>query len=354
MSETKYLVTGACGFTGSHLCDLLHERGLDFRATDMVGADRSYLPSGAEFIPSDLTDPESLRTVVKDVDVVLHTAAIFDWSASLELLEAVNVQGMENLCMAASEAGVRRLVSWSTSGVYGNQQFDKLPICEDYPKSPIEDYSVTKHKQDQIAHRFNEEGKLATTIVRPGVVYGPRAKYGAAQMFDIFAALPVVFYPANFKYRLGTVHARDMGGASIFVADKEEAAGEEYCVVDSSGITIPGFIKLIAKAMGKPTVPLFVPPEISREAGLIAASISEWIAKNVTKSRPLLEKGPLEIFPVDVYISNKKILDLGYEFEYPTPERGVEEVVEWMQEEGMMKTNPIKLIRKMAGRSVPG
>ncbi|MCK5845602.1 MAG: hypothetical protein KAG97_12885, partial [Victivallales bacterium] len=190
--------------------------------------------------------------------------------------------------------------------------------------------------------------------VRPGVVYGIRAKYGAAQMFDMFSVMPVVFYPANFKYRLGTVHARDMGGAAIFVSDKKEAIGEEYCVVDSSGITIPGFINLIAKAMGKPTVPLFVPPKIAREAGLFAAGISEWVAKNVTKTRPLLEKGPLEIFPVDVYISNKKLLDLGYEFEYPTPKRGVEEVVEWMREEGMMDSNPLELIKKMAAQSLPG
>lgn len=353
MSKTKYLVTGACGFTGSHLCDLLRERGLDFRATDLAGANCKYLPADAEFVPSNLTNPESLRQVVKGIDVVLHTAAIFDWSTPLELLEAVNVQGTENLCEASSKAGVRRLVSWSTSGVYGNQKFDKLPISEDYPKKPIEDYSVTKHKQDLIAHRFNDEGKLATTIVRPGVVYGPRAQYGTAQMFDMFAVMPVVFYPANFKYHLGTVHARDMGGAAIFVADKEAAAGEEYCVVDSSEITISGFMKMIAEAMGKPAVPIFVPPKISRELGLFAAGISEWIAENITKSHPLIEKGPLEIFPVDVFISNSKLLDLGYELEYPSPARGVEEVVEWMREQGLMETNPIKLIRKMMGRKIP-
>jgi hypothetical protein len=110
---------------------------------------------------------------------------------------------------------------------------------------------------------------------------------------------------------------------------------------------------LIAEAMGKPTIPIFAPPIISRELGLFAAGISEWIAKNITKSHPLIEKGPLEIFPVDVYISNKKLLNLGYELEYPTPERGVKEVVEWMREEGMMETNPLKLIQKMSGRKIP-
>jgi len=352
MSETKYLVTGACGFTGSHLCDLLHERGLEFRATDLAGADRKYLPADTEFTPSNLTDTESLKPVVEGIDVVLHTAAIFDWSAPRELLDAVNVRGMENLCATARDAGVRRLVSWSTSGVYGNQKFDKLPITEDHPKKPVEDYSITKHMQDQIAYRFNDEGELSTTIIRPGVVYGPRAKYGAAQIFEMLAVMPVVAVPFNFHYHLGPVHARDIGGAALFVSGKEEAAGEEYCVVDSSDITMAGFIRLVADALGKPTVPIYVPPKISREVGLFAAGVSEWVAKNIRKSQPLIESGPLQLFPVDVYISNKKLLDLGYEFEYPTPERGVGEVVEWMRSEGMMSATPIDLLRRMAGKKV--
>jgi nucleoside-diphosphate-sugar epimerase len=332
------------------LCDILSERGLDFRATDMEGADRGYLPAGAEFVASDLTDYDSLRRVAEGVQVVLHTAAVFDWWAPRELLDAVNVRGMENLCRACVDAGVRRLVSWSTSGVYGKLPPGATVIDEDTPRNPLEDYSKTKFEQDEITHRFNGRGGLTTSIVRPGIVYGTRAKYGAAQIFDAVAAAPVMPIPVNFKYRLGTVHVRDIGGAALFVSGREEAAGQEYCVVDCSGITMADFIKLVARAMGKPVAPVLAPPQLVRQAGLMAADVSEWIARNVTKSRPLIERGPIQFFPVDLNVSNKKLLDLGYEFEHPTPERAVEEIVAWMGANKMLNINPLQLIRKIKNK----
>lgn len=350
MSGTKYLVTGACGFTGSHLCDILHERGLDFRATDREGADTRYLPPRAEFMASDLTDYESLRRVVQGVDIVLHTAAIFDWWAPRELLDAVNVRGMENLCRAAADAGVRRLVSWSTSGVYGKLPQGVTIIDEDTPRNPLEDYSKSKLEQDAIAHSFNGRGGLTTSIVRPGIVYGPRAQYGAAQIFDAVAAMPAMPVPVNFKYRLGTVHARDIAGAALFISGKPEAAGQEYCVVDCSGVTIADFISLVARAMRKPVIPIVAPPQLARRAGLLAADMSEWLARNVTRSRPLIERGPIQFFPVDLNVSNRKLLALGYEFEYPGPERGVEETVAWMGANDMLNISPLQLVKKIKGK----
>ena len=349
MSQPGYLVTGACGFTGSHICEVLESRGQSYRATDIPGADTSVLPAGAEFVASDVTDPESLGPVVRGVEVVLHPAAIFDWWAPREKLEAVNVRGTENLCRAASEAGVRRLVSWSTSGVYGRQKFDRLPITEDFPKEPIEDYSITKLMQDRIAHKYNGRNDMTTSIIRPGIVYGTRAKYGAAQIFDAVAAMPVMPVPVNFKYHFGPVHVRDIAGAAIFVAHKEEAAGKEFALVDSSDISMADFIRLVADAMGKPVIPVIAPPMLVRRAGLAAADVSEWLARHVTKTRPLIERAPIQFFPVDLHLSNRRLLDLGYEFEYPTPDRGVREIVDWMDDNGMLDINPLDLIRKITG-----
>jgi dihydroflavonol-4-reductase len=342
----KYLVTGACGFTGSHACDILHEKGLPFRATDLESADKQWLPAGTEFVASDLTDSESLKRVVDGIDIILHTAAIFDWSATEEQLHAVNVTGMENLCAVAKAAGVKRFVTWSTSGVYGNQKFDTLPICEDYPVKPIDKYSISKHKQDKIALRYCGEG-LDTTIVRPGIVYGPRSKYGAMQFFEGFAMLPVVPIPENFKiFKLGTVHARDIAGAAIFAATKPEAVGQIYGVVDCSDVNIPDFWRYIAAAMNKPTIPIYLPPRLTAAAGLVAADFSEFFAKHVTKGRPLLEKDPLRFFPMSLDVSNQKIRDLGYQFEYPDVRLGVIETVNWMRDEGLLDKTIIDKLKE--------
>ncbi len=342
----KYLVTGACGFTGSHTCDLLYERGLPFRATDIAGANRQWLPPDCEFVPADITNLAEVEPLMDGIDIVLHPAAIFDWSATEEQLNAVNVTGMENMCAAAKKAGIKRFVSWSTSGVYGNQQFDTLPICEDYPVKPIDKYSISKHKQDKIALRYCAEEGLPTTIIRPGIVYGPRAKYGAMQFFDTFAMLPVIPIPVNFdKYKLGTIHARDIGGAALFAATKPEAVGQIYGVVDNSDVTIAEFFRYIAAAMNKNTIPLYVPPKLSAKMGLVAATISELLAKHVTKKRPLLEKEPLRFFPTSLDISNRKIRDLGYEFEYPDVRIGVIETVDWMRDEGLMDVSIIDKLK---------
>lgn len=347
----KYLVTGACGFTGSHICDILYEQDIPFRATDLESADRQWLPPDTEFVASDLTDPASLRRVLEGITIVLHPAAIFDWSASEEMLNAVNVTGMENLCAEAKAAGVKRLVSWSTSGVYGDQKFERLPITEDFPTKPIDKYSISKHRQDKIALRYCAEEGLETTIIRPGIVYGPRSKYGAMQFFEGFAMLPIVPIPVNFNvYKLGTVHARDIAGAGIFVATKPEAVGQIYGVVDGSDVTIDQFWRYIAAAMNKPTVPIFLPPMLARHGGLLAADILELVSKHITKKRPLVEKDPIRFFPISLDVSNQKIRDLGYKFEYPDPRIGVIETVDWMRDEGLMD---ITLFDKLKSEFTP-
>ncbi|MFH1537585.1 MAG: NAD-dependent epimerase/dehydratase family protein, partial [bacterium] len=333
---------GACGFTGSHLVDILHEKKLDFRATDMETADTRYLPEGTEFIPSDLTEPKSLKKVAKGVDVVLHTAAIFYFSAPRELLYSVNVQGMENLCNACVEAGVKRLVSWSTSGVYGRGS-GEVPVREDHPKAPVEEYSMSKLEQDKIAHRFCEEGKLATTIVRPGVVYGPRAKYGFAQILEYLSGVPIIPVPVNFYYRIAPVHARDVGGAALHLSRRKEAVGEEYHVVDSSGISMTNLFYMIAAVMEKPTIPVFVPPKLAAFGGTIAATIMEAVAR-LTGKPPILEKAPMKYFPIDLDVSNEKLLATGYKFEYPDVRIGLIETIDWMKEEGRLDVNLLEKI----------
>ncbi|MEW6202156.1 MAG: NAD-dependent epimerase/dehydratase family protein [bacterium] len=338
----KYLVTGACGFTGSHLVDILTERGLDFRATDLEGADRCFLPDCAEFIPSDLTEIDSLRRVLEGVDVVFHTAALFNFSAPKDLLNKVNVEGMENLCRACIEAGVKRLVSWSTCGVYGRPKFT-AKIYEDTPRKPMEDYSRSKHKQDIIAHRYHSEHGLPVTIVRPGVVYGPRSKYGFMHIIETFAMLHIIPVPVNFHYHMSPVHARDVGGAALHLSSIQEAVGEEYQVVDCSEITMTNLFYFLAAVLEKPTVPVYLPPRLAAFWGRLAAEISD-VASRITGKPPLLEKAPIYYFPLDLDVSNEKLLATGYKMEYPDVRLGLIETIEWLREQGRLN---VSLLQKL-------
>ena len=132
------------------------------------------------------------------------------------------------------------------------------------------------------------------------------------------------------------MHARDIAGAGIFVATQPEAVGQIYGVVDGSDVSIPQFLRYIAAAMNKPTIPIYLPPMLARNGGLLAADLLELIAKHITHKRPMVEKDPIKFFPMSLEISNQKIRDLGYKFEYPDPRIGVIETVDWMRDEGLL------------------
>lgn len=338
----RYLVTGACGFTGSHIVDVLVEKGREVIATDIPAANRRWLRADVKFVASDVTDIYSLRQVMDGVDIVLHPAAIFDFTAPADLLERVNVQGTENLCRVALESDVKRFVSWSTSGVYGNMERE-LPIREDAQVAPIEEYSRTKVRQDAVVLRYNHEEGLPTSIVRPGLVYGPRAQYGTMQIFEGLSILPVVPLPGNFDFRMGTVHVRDIAGAAVYIAEHHDAMGQIFGVVDSSGVTMSDFLRMVAEEHGAKVIPIEIPPMLAREAGLAAAAVAEWLSKNITHKRPAVERDPVTYFPVDLHISNQKLLDLGYQFEYDDVRSGIRNTIEWMKRDGIMG---LKMLRR--------
>lgn len=331
----KYLVTGACGFTGSHVVDMLHQKGCDLRATDMAQADRKYLPDDVEFVSSDLTDRKSLEKVVNGVDIIFHTAAIFNFSAPWNLLKSVNIDGMENLCEAALECGVKRLLSWSTCGVYGKIDPKKMPITEDHPKTPIDNYGKSKLMQDKIAHKYYEEKGLPITIVRPGVVYGPRSIYGAAYIITELAKLPIIPLPLNFNIKLSPINVKDIAGAAIFLSAQDAAVGEEFHIVDCSGATVAQFMSYIAVFLNKPTIPMFVPISLAKNGGLIVAEIAERITK-LTKIKLPIEKDPIRHFSSSLDVSNEKLLNLGYKMLYPDVRIGLIETIEWYKQEGII------------------
>ena len=118
------LVTGACGFVGSHLVDhLLQISDLKVVATDLPAANRIFLNPACKFIPSNLCEQDSLRRVVKGVDVIYHAASLFRYSASWDDLYKVNVDGTRHLASNAAEEGVSKFVLISSSGVYGIPHF---------------------------------------------------------------------------------------------------------------------------------------------------------------------------------------------------------------------------------------
>ncbi|MEM2047746.1 MAG: NAD(P)-dependent oxidoreductase, partial [Candidatus Jordarchaeales archaeon] len=242
MSGETVLVTGAGGFNGRRMVRFLSEKGYLVRATDVRGdvADEIRASGASEFVRADLVRRDGLERLVKDVDVVFHIAALFDYLAPLEKLRLVNVEGTKNLLDAVvKEGGVSRVIVWSSVAVYGivNERNYRLPVTEDQPLTPEcpGAYDRSKREQEEVALRYFREHELPVTVIRPAPIYGPGNMYGVYNLIWFVAKGVLPFLSENAaKISLPLVHVDDVCGAAHFLAGRKEAVGEIYNVVDDN------------------------------------------------------------------------------------------------------------------------
>ncbi|WP_031571400.1 NAD-dependent 4,6-dehydratase LegB [Rheinheimera texasensis] len=178
----KVLVTGADGFIGSHLTEMLLAKGYEVRALSYYNSFNNWgwleqvsAHPGLEIISGDIRDPFFCRKLCEGVEQVFHLAALiaipYSYVAPQSYLET-NVQGTLNLCQAALDAGVSRFIQTSTSEVYGTAQY--VPIDEKHPLQAQSPYSASKIGADAMAMSYFHAFKLPVTIARPFNTYGPR------------------------------------------------------------------------------------------------------------------------------------------------------------------------------------
>ena len=159
---TKVLVTGADGFIGSHLTEMLVKEGSDVRALVQYNSfgsygwlDQSSISKDVEVVMGDVRDSGFCENVTKQVDVVFNLAALiaipFSYVAPSSYVET-NINGTLNICQACLNNGVGKLVQISTSEVYGTAQY--VPIDEKHPLQAQSPYSATKIASDALARSF--------------------------------------------------------------------------------------------------------------------------------------------------------------------------------------------------------
>jgi NAD dependent epimerase/dehydratase len=176
------LITGADGFIGSHLTELLVEKGYKVKALSQYNSfnDWGWLEdvnckSEIEVLCGDVRDPHYCRYITKEVDIVFHLAALiaipYSYVAPNSYLET-NIKGTLNICQAALENSVKRVIHTSTSEVYGTAQY--VPIDEKHPLQAQSPYSASKIGADAIAMSFFNAFDLPLTIARPFNTFGPR------------------------------------------------------------------------------------------------------------------------------------------------------------------------------------
>lgn len=184
MTSEPWLVTGGCGFIGSHIVEDLVRRGHRVRVfDDMSSGRRENLQAVAgqvEIVEGDLRDADAVRRVMDGIQFVSHQGALRSVPKSMVdpvSYTQVNVAGTLNVLMAAKDARVRRVVSASSSSVYGDAQ--RFPQKEQYLPAPVSPYAASKLATEHYCGLYTKSFGLETVSLRYFNVFGPRQDPGS-------------------------------------------------------------------------------------------------------------------------------------------------------------------------------
>lgn len=239
------LVTGATGFTGSHLVASLVADG--YRVTVLArNRERAQtLPAEVKVVVGDVTDRAAVRRATAGPQVVYHLAAAFrEAGIPDERYREVHVDGTRYLLEAADEEGVRRFVHCSTVGVHSH--IENPPADETCPHTPGDIYQQTKSEGELLALRFNAEHRLPVSVARPAPIYGPGDL--RLKLFRMIAEGWFVMLGSGEPF-FHMVYVDDLVRGLKLLAERPEAVGEVYIFAGEEYLTLNGLVRLIADVL---------------------------------------------------------------------------------------------------------
>lgn len=246
----KVLVTGADGFIGSHLSELLVEEGYDVKAFVYYNSFNNWgwldtLPkdklSEIEIFSGDIRDPNGVFESMKGVDQVFHLAALIAIPFSYHSPDSyvdTNIKGTLNVLQAARRLSTERIMITSTSEVYGTAKY--VPIDEQHPFQGQSPYSATKIGADRLAESFYRSFDMPITIVRPFNTYGPRQSARA-----VIPTIITQLLTGKEVIKLGALsptrdfnYVKDTANGFIQISKSNKTVGEEINIATQKEISI--------------------------------------------------------------------------------------------------------------------
>lgn len=274
----KILITGATGFIGSKLLQRLKARAEDLCALVRRKPCRQKGLEGITWLECDLTTSiKELPEKITDMDTVVHLAArahVLDDKAGDPLTEfrKVNVEGTLNLAKQAAEAGVKRFVFISSIGGNGSQS--ERPFTVNDSPAPVEPYAASKLEAEQGLWEIANETGMELVVIRPPLVYGPRAPGNFARLVRlVYNGLPLPLGLVRNKRSM--VALDNLMDLIITCIDHPAAAGQTFLVSDGEDLSTPELIRKLAYAMGRPARLLPVPPALLRLGGKVTGKTRE-------------------------------------------------------------------------------
>jgi len=259
LTNKKILITGADGFIGSHLTEMITPLAGQVKALSQYNSFNNWgwledleCRNDIEVLTGDVRDPHYCKHITKNIDIIFHLAALiaipYSYVAPGSYVDT-NVKGTLNICQAAKENGCQRIIHTSTSEVYGTAQY--VPIDEKHPLQPQSPYSASKIGADMLVMSFFNAFDLPVVIARPFNTYGPRQSARA-----IIPTIITQIANGAKKLKLGDLtptrdlnYVEDTCRGFIALAETDKAIGEAVNIGSNFEISMADVVGLIQKIM---------------------------------------------------------------------------------------------------------
>ncbi len=255
----KALITGADGFIGSHLTELLVREGYQVKALSQYNSfnhwgwlEDTHCLDDIQVLTGDVRDPHYCKHITRGIDIIFHLAALiaipYSYTAPDSYVDT-NIKGTLNICQAAGENGVQRVIHTSTSEVYGTARY--VPIDESHPLQPQSPYSATKIAADMMAMSFHNAFDLPVVVARPFNTYGPRQSSRA-----VIPTIITQIASGKKEIKLGDVsptrdfnYVEDTCRGFLALAQCDQAVGRVVNIGSNHEISVGDLLNLIKEIM---------------------------------------------------------------------------------------------------------
>lgn len=261
----KVLVTGASGFVGSALCEILRRDRVSIRSA--VRSPRALQQGIEDIVVGGISSETDWSAALTNVQQVVHLAArvhvMRDKSSDpLAEFRRVNVEGTINFARQAAAAGVRRFIYLSSIKVNGEFTEVGQPFAADDTPAPEDHYGVSKHEAEEALRHIATDTGMEVVIVRPPLVYGPGVKANFESMMRWLARglpLPLASVTNN---RRSLVALDNLVDLIVTCLNHPAAANQTFLVSDGEDLSTADLLKRMGAASGQPARLFYVPPAL--------------------------------------------------------------------------------------------
>ena len=304
---SRVLVTGGCGSIGSRLIERLAAAGHLVRVLDRAETSAPF--SDVEVVKADLDDRAALARATRDVEIVFHLAAIVHVTDPtpelLERYESVNVVGTRNVVETARDAGVGRVVFFSTINVYGPSEQGETHD-EGSPLRPDSRYAESKVLAERVAVET-----IPAVVLRLAAVYGPGMKGNYLRLLRALQRRRFAFVGRG-ENRRTVVHVDDVCAAALLAGSHPDALGRVYNVTDGAVHPVRDIVLAICAAIGRH------PPRLQFPVGPVRTAA--WLvdrAFRIAGRTPPVGPDAITKLVEDVAVSGRRLTnELGYAPEF--------------------------------------